>query len=117
MNFNRESYLNYTNIESPVQNTLNWNSVRLSSDEISYGIYGVKLTKFESEDQRLSFVKWKAREFQFTEDISLYAGYVIDVDENLLEAAEIFLNNPLMVSIFMLDAKTEFVQRSVYEFF
>ena len=63
MNINRESYLNYTNIESPVQSTVNWNSMRLSSDEISYGIYGVKITKFESEDQKLSFSQRKVREF------------------------------------------------------
>ena len=45
-----DSYINYTNIENPIETVVNWNAMTIDKGIINTRIYGVKITKFESED-------------------------------------------------------------------
>ena len=53
MNFFNENYLNYTNMEDPIGTQMNWIAEKLNADRFDYGIFGVRLSKFESNDYRI----------------------------------------------------------------
>ena len=53
MNFFFENYLNYTNMEDPIGTQMNWIAEKLNVDGFDYGIFGVRLSKFESNDHRV----------------------------------------------------------------
>ena len=45
--------LNYTNMDNPIHTQINWFAEKLHADSFGYGIFGVRLSKFESNDFRI----------------------------------------------------------------
>ena len=86
MTFNHESYVNYTNIEQPINTKVNWNAMQLDPNVFKHAFYGVKISQLESEQNMFSIFGEKTmHEYIFVEDVFQYTDYALDIDETFLE--------------------------------
>ena len=118
MTFNYESYVNYTNIEQPINSKVNWNAMQLDPNVFNHAFYGVKISQLESEQYMFNiFGEKTVHEYIFVEDVFQYTDYAIDIDETFLESTNVYLESPILVNMLILHPRGEVIQRSIYEFF
>ena len=91
----------------------------MSPQELNYEISTVRLVTFESNSRRLQFSgNENNRPILYTENIHKLNELEIDINSRFMDT---FKNktstSPLLAQMFVLDHKSEVVERKVYEFF